>query len=207
MKRQLKFPWLVISIILLNIFLNFSSSFAVWDLLWQFPTTVMYIPPPAEHRWRKIHNYIKLSTALYLFSLPVDDLGYYFKEKNKVIWSSVAQALTPAMYFHLCPHTVFSSCFYKGTVYGPIKDQHLLLCTLSHPFSPIKCCLSSNSSPFLFCLNCFPSLWIIPISISIICYFTHLTKKKRKHTHTKNKNWFLTPFPFSTIISPYRKAP
>ena len=206
MKRQLKFPWLVISIILLNIFLNFSSSFALWDLIWQFPTTVTYIPPPAEHRWRKIHNYIKLSTALYLSSLSVDDLGYYFKEKNKVIWSSVAQALTPAMYFHLYPHTFFHPVSIKE-LYMVLSKTSISFCVPYPTPSRLLSVVSPAILPFLFCLiNCFLSLWIISISIPIICYFTHLTKK-RKHTHTHTHNWFFTPFPFSTIISPYRKAP
>ena len=101
------------------------------------------------------------------------------------------------MYFHLHPHTFFSPCFYKGTVYGPIKDQHLLLCTTSHPFSPIKCCLSSTSP-----LPLLPHQ-LFPFSLN---YFHQHTNNllfhsfyKRKHTHT-HKTPFWPHFLFQLLF-------
>ena len=93
----------------------------------------------------------------------------------------------------------FSSCFYKGTVYGPIKDQHLLLCTLSHPFSAIKCCLSSPSPRPLLPHQLFPfSLDYFHQHTNNLLFHSSY-KKKKTHTHTHTTG-FLPHFLFQLLF-------
>lgn len=151
-------------------------------------------------------KYTIISNFHQLFTYPHSQwmtLAAILKGKQSDL-SSVPQALTPACISIFIHILFFSPCFYKGTVYGPIKDQHLLLCTTSHPFSPIKCCLSSNSP-----LPLLPHQ-LFPFSLNYFHQHTnnllfHSFYKKKTHTHKKKP--FLTPFPFSTIIYPYRKSP
>lgn len=175
--------WLVISIVPLNIFLNFSSSYALLDLLGQLPTMVKCIfptfqtsPPPAEHRWRKIHNYVKSPTALYPSSLSVGDLGYYFNEKNR-----------SNQKFHKLSLQLCISIIYAHTFFYPVSVNELceVLSKLNTPIcipypipSQLLNVVSPAILPSLFCfINCFPPFGIIPISISVSCYFTQHTRK------------------------------
>ena len=157
-------------------------------------------------------KYTIISNFHQLFTYPHSQwmtLAAILKGKHSDL-SSVPQALTPAC-ISIFIHILFFHPVSIKELYMVLSKINISFC-VPHPTpSHLLNVASPAILPFLFCLiNCFPSLWIISISIPIICYFTHFTKENthtHTHTHTHTQNPFLTPFPFSTIISPYRKAP